>query len=281
MHNKKILLIFDNNYFPEQVLGMAAELCRSSSSFVTGVFIHDLSYLYMTTGLAMEPQPYEFSLDVITDINKEELREIGSGIRRFSEYCQQHGIPFNVHLDRGMAAVEMMRESLYADLIMVGYPAFFSGTGAKGTGELLEDLLTQSYCPVLILPEKQVSIEEVLFIYDHTEASMMAIRQFAALFGEQFKEKKFSLLEQEKEHKDEKDSRKMIKEYLELHFPGIHYRIISENLREEMFRPEYAEGRQLFVMPVRERSFFSRLFSPNGANDLLKEANIPVFITHH
>jgi len=77
----------------------------------------------------------------------------------------------------------LIYESRYADLIILGYQAFFSNVA--GEASILKDVLIEAECPVMIVPDQYKPIQNILLTFDGKAHSVFAIKQFIQLLPEE------------------------------------------------------------------------------------------------
>ena len=276
---KKILLAFDGSRYSEMALNFAIGLCKENGNQLTGIFVEDLSYLYMLTNIGSEPQAYEYPAALINDIEKEDMKVIGQSISAFKNKCSDAGINFNVHLDKGVPAGELIKESIYADLLLIGYQVYFSNMNER-SNETLKDFLEGAHCPVWVVPESMHDIKEIIFTADDKGSSAWAIKQFMQIFGDVFKNKKATLLSARNNAGAEPENELLILDYLRLNFPDIRLEVRIGKAEEEI--PRFAESVDsgMLVMGAYGRGFISRLFRKSAAEKIIATGTVPVFIAH-
>lgn len=103
---------------------------------------------------------------------------ISENMLQFEAVCKSNDIEFRIHEHfHQLAMPELVKETRFANLLIVGSEKFFGGDTAY-----LTDLLHDAECPVLVLPEEFSWPEQLVLAYDGSPASVFAIRQFCYLF---------------------------------------------------------------------------------------------------
>lgn len=277
---KKILLAFDGSLYSESALDYAINLSKEEKdNLIVGVFLQDLSYLYVASDFGMEPQPYQMSYELIEKIKSDESREIEKNVEVFKTNCSKAGIKYQVHLDRGVPVDELINESAFADLILMGYQTYLSNVGQRSE-QLLKDLLKDSKCPVFILPEKPQPVKEIIFAYDGSTKAAYAFRQFTHLLKVNFPASKYTLFTVLRDEEETVENEKLIKEYLDLHYQDIKYekRVGKPHLEIKKYTERSPGG--LLVMGAFGRNALSRFFKGSKADTILEAGVNPVFISH-
>jgi len=276
---KKILVAFDGSHYSGPVLDFAISLCKGNGNQLTGLFIEDLSYIYMLTNIGTEPQTFEYPTALLDDIEKEDLKAIDQNITLFKNKCAEAGINFNAHLDKGVPAAELVKESAFADILLIGYQTYFSNLN-QASSETVQDFLKGSHCPVWVVPQVANDIHEIIFAYDGHESSVWAIKQFILLFGDNYKHKKATLLRIINNPGEDLGNEPLILDYLRLNFPAIEHEVRVGKPEVEI--PQFAENMpgSLLIMGSYGRGFISRLFKKSAAEKVIESGSVPVFIAH-
>src|ERR1700743_705079 len=104
---------------------------------------------------------------------------VETNIHRFREACLCRETLSLIHRDRGVPLSEVIAESRFADLFIIDPETAFNRKDAITPGRFVKDVLHSAECPVLIAPYGFGDMDEIIFAYDGSPASVFAIRQFA------------------------------------------------------------------------------------------------------
>ncbi|MEO5673108.1 MAG: universal stress protein [Chitinophagales bacterium] len=274
---KKILVAFGSSSFSSGALEHALHISAKQKSLIVGVFIEDLSYIGYA---ALFGEDYfAFDAHLLNRMEKESEGKTEENMASFMEKCNAAGVNFKTHLDKGVPANELVKESRYADLIILGYQDFFSGVA--GEGSILKDVLLDAECPVLIVPGNYMPIENILFAFDSKPHSAFAIKQFTLLFPEDIFHAAATLIHivKSKEESTEQHGG-LIREYLKAHYVNLNEETISGQPDDAILNFAEMQANPLVVMGAYGRSGVSRFFSRSTAGKLLKDKSLPVFIAH-
>src|SRR2546423_11423306 len=115
---KKILVAFDSSSFSSGALDYALNLTARQKSLIVGVFIEDLSYIGYATLFGEDY--FAFDPKLLERMEKESEGKIEENIAAFTARCTEANANFKAHRDKGVPANELMYESRYADLIILG-----------------------------------------------------------------------------------------------------------------------------------------------------------------
>ena len=139
---KKILLVFDGNHFSEGAFAFARELNEKSPILLTGVFLPQADFVDLwsyTDGAMIGPL-------FLSRIEGEEPGKLEKNITHFETLCLKNGIDFRVHKDfNELVLPELIKETRFADLLIIGSESFFASLGTHEPNDFLKDTLHAQY----------------------------------------------------------------------------------------------------------------------------------------
>ena len=183
---------------------------------------------------------------------------------------------YSIHHIKGVAANEMIRESLFADVVLTdGNLSFADNDGWPSA--FVKELLENAKCPVIVTPFQFDEIDEIVFAYDGTDSSIFAIKQFIYLFPE-FSEIKITLLQVLSDEDDDITEKEKLKELLMRHYDTVHYDTLQGNAEIELFKKFLTQKNKLLVIGAYGRK---KIFGHSTADILLKTTDLAIFITHY
>ncbi len=274
---EKILYVTDAVRLNRGCVEFACYLCNLTHSHLTGVFLENRELELRSHDQINQMAAISSIPGGRFDEQKELYRD--DSIRRFTHTCGYNGVNCITHINPGIPLTEVVRESRYADLIVVDAASSFTGKEEGTPSAFALDLLKHSECPVVIAPDSFNGIEEIVFAYNGSAAAMYAIKQFTYLFPE-LSNKKATLLIVAEEGSDIKNEI-WLKEWLDDHYEDVAIDIHQDPktgaaLLEELFSRDNA----MIVMGAFGRSALSEMFVPNPGTAVIKMVNQPVFIAH-
>ncbi len=282
---KKILVAFDGSLYSESALNYAIKLTQKEpENLITGIFIEDLNYAYMFSNFGVDPAAYELTGEYgeyLDEIRNTEEESIQKSREAFLNQCQEAGVNHTTHFDEGVTALELIRESIFADLLIIGYQTYFSSTRKEGDQKVLKDILSDTKCPVLVVPENEEPIDNVIFTFNGKENSVYAIRHFTYLLKPNLQDVHYNLIYVNEKSSDEKmENEELIREYLYQHYPNLDIDILEGKPGTKI--QEFASQKQnaLLVLGSFEKNALSRLFASSVAKGFLEAKTTPVFIAH-
>ncbi len=207
-------------------------------------------------------------------------KAIHEKIQLFDEACENLKINASLHEDEKMPLEEIVRESRFADLLLIENNISFNKLFESDPPRFVQDVLRESQCPVLLLPSEKKEIEELFFTYNGSSSSMYAIRSFTNLFPN-YIDKPVKILFVDEQNKGVIPDEKLLKEYMQYHYKN--WSVVMINGDDPAF--ELAgflinKSNYLVTLGAYSRSNLSQFFHKSDAKRLLKMLNTNIFITH-
>lgn len=273
---KKILVVFDGIVFSEGALEYAFHLSQKGNAMIAGVFIEDLSYVGYATLFGEDY--FTFNAALLEKMEHEGDEKLTESIAKFETICKARGASYQVHLDKGVPVNELVRESLFADLIIIGYRTFFSNV--MGEASFLKDMLLDAQCPVMAVPDHFEPIESLLLSFDGKAPSVYAVKQFTQLFPDLSQELAVTLLSITKTKEETLEYEQLMREYLSVHYRNISYETLAGEAEDAIMNVAERMKNPLIVMGAFGRNAVSRFFSRSAASKILKNQSLPIFVSH-
>lgn len=264
--------------YSDSAVEYAVDIAKDDNALLVGVFLHDMSYLAISyTYRWASPMADVWEMDYKPDPADEE--KIKANVSIFSAKCEEIGVRYKVHINRGLPVEELLMESTYADLmVMDARLAFRNVTDDEMSAQFIE-MLTEVQCPVLVTPSKFEKIDNVILTYDSSPSSAYAIKMYSYVFPEwRNYPTKLVTVKSEEEKLSEKHH---IQDLLHEHFSSVEMEILTGNARKELLDhlKKYTNN-TLVVMGAYGRPAISMLFKKSLANSIIREVMVPVLIAH-
>lgn len=287
---KKILIPIDGSLRSEVAVDYAVQLSQEESNLLVGVYIQDLIYEYIPadeTNSYTKPSPYPFTTPytfpsepqlidykVVRDEQRNEYKE------HFVRKCEDAKISYKVHSDEGILSSELIKESSFADLIIVGFDSYYAGIDGKSRISFFKEILKNAHCPVLLVPRFFKKAENIILTYDNRESSLYAMKQFFYLFPLIGKKIKTQLISVVKSESEIIENESLLEELSEAHFPNINIKKLVGEADVEIFRFLKNFDNPLLVMGAFGRNKLSQLINPSVGEEILNWGNFPLFVAH-
>lgn len=277
---KKISAAFDGLKFSEATLEYAVELAKMSKALISGIFLESFLYhgyklhdLIGTSGISQVKMRHLLKKD-------EEIRI--KSATHFEQVCSKAKISYKIHHDKSFAEIELLKESIYSDLIVISVDETLRHVQEESPTQFIKGLLVETQCPVLIVPKVYKPIEKVVVLYDGAPSTVFAIKMLNYLIPPlNDKETEIISVAQPGEESQKRDDT-LIQEFIKIYYPKATYTGLRGEAEKEII--DYLKKmhrNSLIVCGAYQRSQVSRWFKKSMADSLMKEISMPLFIAHN
>ncbi|SEO72014.1 universal stress protein [Mucilaginibacter sp. OK283] len=277
---KKISAVFDGLKFADSTLAYAIKLAESSRALLSGVFLESLLYnSYRLDDLIGSSGLSEVKIKHLLEKDKA-TRDKSVGI--FEQACKKTHISYAIHRDQGFSLQEVLKESIYSDLLLINVEETFSHVRVQPPTHFIRELLAATQCPVFITPRDYQEIEKVVLLYDGKPPAVYAIKMFNYMMpwlrGKPIEVVSVADDGDVAELPDEA----LVKEFIACHYPAASYALLNGNPEEELTTFLKSRNKHtLVVLGAYQRGGVSRWFKSSMADKLIKDIEAPLFIAHH
>lgn len=276
---KKISAVFDGLKFSDSVLAYGIKLAESSNALLSGVFLESFLYnsyhlkdLIGSHGLSSVKMKHLLEKDQETRLKSADI---------FEQACKKAHINFSVHHDQNLAMTEVLKESIYSDLLVISAGETFSNLPDKTPTHFIRELLEGMQCPVLIVPKTYREIEQVVLLYDGKPASVYAIKMFNYMMPWLRSKTTEVVSVSDITDADAPPDEALVKEFINCHYPAASYTLLNGNPEQELIGYLNSNSKNsLVVLGAYQRGRVSRWFRASMADRLMKQVNMPLFIAH-
>jgi len=277
----KFLVALDgSNSFNQDLFQLSANLLENLDDHLfVGMLVKDVSYINTVSSIVEEAA----TVDVLptNGFLNEEDHVITEVISQFEETAKDTNIKHDIYNDFRLTAHEVIKQSTYADLLIMSYQVFYNYFTGKPDTSILYQILKGSKCPVLILPEGTKRIDNIIFTYDNKESSVFAIRAFSGLFSGNIKDKIISILSVMPNADEEIKNEKLLLNLVKQHYSNVGIQLLEgDNISKEISNFANNVQNPMVVMGAYGRSHISNMLLPSVAQYILKKSNLPLFIAH-
>lgn len=278
---KKILAAFDGLKFSESTRDYAIELAKQNEAHLVGLFLEDLAY-----------HSYKI-YDLITEegggfdtrrrhLDKKDEKTRATAVSNFENACKKAGLNYSIHKDRNIAIQELLKESIYADLVIIDNTETLSHHPEDLPTHFIRDLLAEVQCPVLLVPHKYKAVNKLTLLFDGEPSSVHAIKMMSYTLPslKQFPTAVVTVAPfKQKLHVPDS---KLMKEFMKRHFPSASYVTLKGLAETEIVNYlKQQGGNPMVALGAYRRGKVSRWFRVSMADILLKEVKFPLFIAHN
>ena len=277
---KKFIVAFDGLKFSESVRDYAVTLARQSGAHLVGVFLDDFTLHGYKIYDLITKEGYNEGRQRQLEEKDRVKRNLAA--ESFETACQQAGLNYSVHHDRSVAIQELVHESIYADLLLIDNRETLTGYTEKIPTDFIRDLLTQTHCPVLIVPHHFKPISKLVLLYDGEASSVHAIKMFSYTLASLKQEPAEVVTIRDLNDSLHVPDNRLIKEFLKRHFPKAVYTVLkgkAESTTIDFLRTQ--TGNPLIILGAYGRGKVSRWLNPSMADTMMKNLKCPLFIAHN
>lgn len=211
----------------------------------------------------------------------EEDRKKAEVISNFERGFRNANISYQIYNDFKVDAFDLIKQTIYADLLVISYQIFINQITQKPDSSLLYPILKRSRCPVLVIPEGMESTKNVILTYDGKESSVFAIRAFSTLFMESVKDKIVTILTVSPSAEEEIKNEKLLMDLVQQHFSNVGLQLLTgTSTSTEILNFADSVENPLVIMGAYGRSTISNLIIPSVARGIIEKSRIPLFIAH-
>lgn len=278
---QKIIAAFDGLKFSESTRDYAIDIAKGTNTHLVGVFLDDLTYTsYKIHELILKDSVPVEKLNVYEAKDKA-TRDLAA--KNFEKSCQKAGLKYTIHHNREIAIHSVKHESIYCDLLIIDSGETLTHYTEKLPTRFIRDLLGDTQCPVLVVPQKYHPIQKIVLLYDGGPSSVFAIKMFSYLLPE-LKDLQTEVVSVNPENsKIQLPESKLMKEFMRNHYPKAKYTVMTGWAEDDIVRHlnKQKQANVLVVLGAYRRGTVSRWFRESMADILMKEVKLPLFIAHH
>ncbi len=271
---KKIIIAFDGENFSEGAFDFALKLNELKPILLTGIFLPLSTFSNLWNYTAANGAVY------MPVIEESDMETVAKNRTRFEKLCQHNSIEYRVHEDsENFSLQELKKESIFADLLLLGSETFFENLGTETPNGYLKEVLHDVKCPVIIVPEKFSFPKSIVLGYDGSKESVYAIKQFAYLFPE-LCNKEVMLVFASEDETDDFPDKILIEELAARHFSNLTLCKLDFNPKQFFGTWISVKESVLLVSGSYSRSSLSQLFKKSFISEVVSQHELPIFIAH-
>ena len=276
---KKITAAFDGLKFSESTLQYATDIACNSESLLVGVFLDDFTYhSYKLTDLVGDEGVSAAKVKLLIEKDTETRKK---AVMTFEDTCTRAQIKHIVHHDKSIALQELIKETVYSDLLIIGAKETLTHHDEELPTQFIKDLLAEVQCPVIIVPNAYQKIESLVILYDGDPSSVYAAKMLSYMLPG-LKSLPTEIVSVKLEQTQSSFPQEhLINEFISCHYPEAKLNLLNGIPEREII--EYLENKEntLVVLGSYRRSVVSRWFKPSMADLIIKKTKLPLFSAHY
>ncbi len=276
----KIVAAFDGLKFSLSTQQYAIYLAKKLDAFLTIVFLDDKTYTsYKIYDLVLADGVSESKLKQAQ--NEDQINRQYAA-QQINKICIKEGIRFTIHHDQNYAINELLHESVFSDLLIINYNEKFSHHEEEFPSKFISNLLSESSCPILLVPNSFSPIDKNIFFYDGSPTSVYAIKMFAQLFPF-FAQMPLDVVAiNSSQNGNYLYDNLLIKELINRHFHYPTFTVLKGSPEIEAIDFLKIEKKNaMVILGSYGRTKLSRWFKSSFVEAIVKEFSIPIFLSHH
>jgi nucleotide-binding universal stress UspA family protein len=278
---KKIVAALDGLRFSQSAMNYSIQIAKKCSAHLVGLFLDDHTYtsykiydLIHAKGGLIGAATKKFA--------KKDAKARATAAMNFERTCRENSLEYTMHHDRSIAIQELLHESIYADLLVIDAGETLSTYKEQMPSEFIRDLLSDTQCPVMVVPHIFKPIDKLILLYDGEPTSVHAIKMFSYTLAalKQFPVEVITV-KPEKQSLHLPDNR-LMKEFMKRHFPTAKYTVLKGIAEQQIMNYlKNQKGNPMVVLGAYRRGTVSRWFRASMADALMRDLKLPLFIAHN
>jgi hypothetical protein len=277
---KKIIAAFDGLKYSTATQDHAIAFAKKNDGFLVGVFLDDLFYhsysiydVFAEEGGGLETKRKH--------LESKDVKHRARSVETFENACEAAGIKYSVHKDRKAAIRELIKESIYADMLVIDRHESFTRKNRETPTLFIQQLLPQVQCPVLVVAGSYKPITQSVLLFDGSPTAMYAFKMLANTLHQVtgLPADVFTVLTAGKgPHLPDSF---LIREFMQRHFSKVTYNNVKGKPESQIV--SYLKNKSpgtLVVLGAYQRSNLSRVFRQSMAETLMEKTDLTLFIAH-
>jgi len=278
---KILVALEEKSSFVNDIVTVANDfLPKLAEHLFIAFVVKDLAYTSQVSSYVKEASMVDHHPGDIDHLSEEDSQK-AEVISSFEKGVKNAKIRYQIYNNFKITAHELIKQTTYADLLILSYEIFFNHVTRKKDTSTLYQILKGSRCPVMIVPENIQPIKNIILTYDGKESSVFAIRAFSNLFDFAVKDKVTTILTVSPRADEEISNEKLLMELVKEHFRNVGLQLLTgySTSKEILNFAESVED-PLVIMGAYGRSTISNLIIPSVARRIIEYRRIPLLIAH-
>ena len=278
---RKFVVAFDGLKYSQSARNHAIRLAKENEAHLVAVFLNDFTHhTYKIYDLVNESG--EFSTAKQKKLFQHDEEHKKAAVDDLKNACWEAGLNFTIHHDHEEAIDELLRESIYADLLIVDKKENMTFEKDPPPTSLIRDLLPQVQCPVLVVPHHYHEAKRTVILYDGEPSSVMAAKMYSYTlpFMTQYPIEVITVRNAELDSHVPNNT--LVKEFMKRHFPDARFNVLKGIPEDQILNYLIdVTDNPIVVLGAYRRSRISRWFKPSMADMLMRKIQLPLFIAHN
>lgn len=275
---KNFIAVFDGYKMSQSTIAYAVNLSKASDAMLTGVFLDAFFYHNYDFSRVVKHEPDRES--VIETLQDEDRKQRDLAVLQFQKACEEASVHYAIHRDKNLPQLELKYESMFADLIIINEHETFSRSSQASPYEFIDELLADTKCPVLVVPDVFTPLQQLVYLYDGSPSSILSIKMFSYLFAglENLPVTVITVIDSNTEQlylPEDLQIRSLIARL----FSNVNYQVLKGEAKEQILENVGTEPGKIVLLGAHKLKTIASLFTDAIADELLDNRDFPVFIT--
>jgi nucleotide-binding universal stress UspA family protein len=278
---KRILVPLDPSPYTDTAIEVACDRAKVSEAELTGLVVIDIPGIEESIGpIPVGGLYYAEKMEMAKKL--EASQRVEALLDKFKKKCEDKGIAYREAHTQGYPSTQILKESIFYDMVIIGLRTYFNFTTTEKAGDSLEKILKQAITPIFGVPEKFAfsndpnSKTNVLIAFDGSPLSARALQRFAQLITP--KTMQITLLNSSENREMGEYLLNQAEIYLNAHaIMDVKKEWISDDIKK-VITNKYLVDADVFVVGAHAREGLFDFFVGSLTRFLVEQAQKPVFI---
>jgi nucleotide-binding universal stress UspA family protein len=275
---RRILIPLDSSPYSLAALNWGCYAAKRTDAELTGLAVLDIPGIERSVGSVPAGGVY-FAQHLVEKREDEALEHVEKLLKNFEERCKRDGIKYRIAERQGNPSDEIIRSSIYHDLIVAGLRNCYHFEREQKPDESVEKILDKSVTPILAVPDRFEIPKgkiKVLIAFNASLPSSRAMHRFAQLV--RTAEFKIKLIMSDSDMDYAQGCLAQAEEYLRAHgFDDIEKVWTPRNIYEEI-RDQHLADANLIVIGAHLKKGIADFMVSSLMKHLLREENKSLLI---
>jgi nucleotide-binding universal stress UspA family protein len=176
---RSILIGLDGSAYSSAAIELGIRWARRFDALLVGLGVVDHPTICKPEPIAIGAGQYKRDRDecLLADAR----RRVDGFLEQFAERCASQGVRCEVLEETGLPCTEIVEQSRFCDLILLGQQTYFHFETQNWPDETLREVLRHSSRPIVTVPERLLKGTCVVIAYDGSPQADRAIQAFQSL----------------------------------------------------------------------------------------------------
>ncbi len=273
---RRILTPLDPSDYTKSALQYALYIAkRQNNAEIIGTAVLDMEGIEKSIGPVAAGALYWAE-----HLEKHKLEEAKERIERllnmFRDACLKEGVPYKTTETQGNPAKQILFESIFYDLVVIGLRTYYHFETQPTHGDSLDKILEHTITPILAVPKNFAPIKKVLVAFDGSPLAARALQRFTHLARPGDFE--FLIISSDEDINKAHYYLNQAKAYLKAYqIKNVRTEWTAENI-QEVIRDRYLDWADLIVLGAHAHGFIKDIFVGSLTKYLIDKAEKPLFI---